>query len=234
MNNCLHFEKIAPQIALVTMNRPKVHNAYNQQMVEAFEKVIQQTEQDPEILCVILTGAGQSFCAGADLKEAQLDNGKKLLSNLNGYQPLQYTQRKKIWISAVEGFALGGGFELALHCDFIIASENATFGLPEIKHNLLPLGGGIQKLNNLLPKYLLKEIILTGRLLKTAEMLKLNLIYQSSPTGQAVEFAIKFAKSLQNMTASTLLSANDLINQLDYLDDTQWNLLAQNYLEKKS
>lgn len=227
----INYEQPHPHIAIVTLNRPQVRNAYNAAMIAEFETILHQTEQDEDIWVIILTGAGdKAFCAGVDLKEAFIDNGRKLLSKLGGYQPLQYVKRQKIWIAALNGDAYGGGFELALHCDLILATDNVKLGLPEVHHSLLPLGGGIVKLASLLPLNIAKEIILTGEPITAQRAKQLGIINQITDSATLLTVAKNMALKLCNNAPLAVQACNHLINAVDALNDSQWQQLSREAL----
>ena len=124
-------EKLDAGIARVTLNRPEVRNAVNGPLASALGRAVQDTEADPEIHVVILTGAGQkAFCAGADLSEIARGNEATLWTAEGGFAGFVDAVRSKVWVAAVKGFALAGGLELLLACDLVVASEAAVFGLP--------------------------------------------------------------------------------------------------------
>ena len=171
---------IAGGIATVTLNRPSVLNALNASLFDDLERVFQFLAQDPETRAVVLTGAGgKAFAAGADLQEvAQIPDaagGEKLALRGQAVFRLIETLPKPV-IAAVEGFALGGGLELALSCTFRLASDAAKLGLPEIKLGLLPGYGGSQRLPRLVGRSAALKLLLTGDMISAAEALRLGLV----------------------------------------------------------
>jgi hypothetical protein len=139
----------------VTLRRPEARNAINAEVVATLGRLVQQLEADPEIWVVVLTGAGgQAFSSGADLKEVAAGRIDSLWTAEGGFAGFVAADRTKPWIAAVDGFALAGGCELALACDMIVASEDASFGLPEVTRGLIPAAGGAYRLPRALPRAL--------------------------------------------------------------------------------
>jgi enoyl-CoA hydratase/carnithine racemase len=184
-------------IALVTIQRPDVRNAVNGAMAIELERIVQSTEADPEIWAVVLTGAGdKAFCAGADLKEVAEGRIATLWTPDSGFAGFVNAARDKPWIAAVNGLALAGGFELALACDFIVASDDAAFGLPEVTRGMLAAAGGAYRLPRVLPRALALELIATGRRLDAPQALALHLVNRVVPKAQTVEEALALAAEI--------------------------------------
>jgi len=134
-------ETPAPHVRLVTFRRPEARNAINGAVAQALDQIVRDLEQDPDAWVVVLTGSGgQAFCSGADLKEVARGNLGALWTTEGGFAGFVRACRSKVWIAAVDGFALAGGFEIALACDLIVASVDATFGLPEVRRGLIATG----------------------------------------------------------------------------------------------
>src|SRR5881275_511694 len=149
------------RVGIVTLNRPKELNAINFQLVSELANALEEFDRDDEIRCIVLTGAGErAFAAGADIKE--MSNKSPIDMLLGGFENWNRIRRIKTpVIAAVGGYALGGGCELAMHCDMIVASENAQFGQPEIKLGIIPGAGGTQRLTRAVGKARSMELILT-------------------------------------------------------------------------
>ena len=148
----------APQIALIRLNRPKELNALNLQLMLELKKALQELDGDEEVRCIIITGNQQAFAAGADIKQMENKTAIDLLK-IDQFETWdQIRKTKKPIIAAVSGFALGGGCELAMTCDMIIASESAKFGQPEIKIGIMPGAGGTQRLTRAVGKALAMEM----------------------------------------------------------------------------
>lgn len=157
------FEMIEPHVALVTLNRPEKRNAVNGDVASAMDRIVKETEADPDVRVVILTSSQDKvFCAGADLAAVAGGTGASMETAHGGFAGFVFANRTKPWIAAVEGMALAGGFEVCLACDMIVASRNARFGLPEVKRGMMAAAGGIHRLPNRLPVALAYELIATG------------------------------------------------------------------------
>jgi enoyl-CoA hydratase len=208
--------KIEDGVGLLTINRPAALNALNTGLLNELYKAVGDIEQDEDIRALIITGAGEkAFVAGADITELATLNaiqGKYFVAN--GHQTMSALQKLPIpVIAAVNGFALGGGLELALACDFIYASENAKFGLPEITLGLIPGFGGTQRLARIIGKNMAKELIFTGRMLSAAEAFQLGFVNKVVPLGQLMEETVKTARTIAAKGKVSINAAKQTINQ---------------------
>ena len=184
------------RVGIVTLNRPKELNAINFQLVSELANALEELDRDEEIRCMVITGAGEkAFAAGADIKEM---SGKSLVEMmLRGFQAWERIRRiQKPLIAAVDGYALGGGCELAMHCDMIVASEDAHFGQPEITLGVIPGAGGTQRLARTLGKYRTMEMVLTGVQATAQEMADRGLVNRVVPKGEHLSEAVKLAKEV--------------------------------------
>ena len=190
-------EKRKDRVAVLTLNRPQALNAINRAMVAVFRQAIRDVEADPAIDVLVLTGAGErSFCVGVDLKERQtLDDEEAQVFRMVELFPMyrEFEARQKPAIALVHGHALGGGFELALACDMIIATTQSKFGLPEVKWGLIPAGGGCQKLPKLIGAARAKEVILAGSGISAVEAERLGIINRVAPRDSCMDEAIALA-----------------------------------------
>ncbi len=186
-------------VATVTLNRPKVLNALNQQVLDDLERVFTLLAKDPSIRAVLLTGAGEkAFAAGADVRElADLDaaTGERLVLRGQGVMGLLETCGKPV-IACVNGFALGGGCELALCCTFRIASESARLGVPEVKLGLLPGYGATQRLPRLVGRAAALKLLLTGEAIDAAEALRIGLVDEVVPAERLLARAGELARGI--------------------------------------
>jgi enoyl-CoA hydratase/carnithine racemase len=190
-------ELVSPHVALVTLNRPQVCNTVNQALSRRMMRVISQTEMDDEIRAVVLTGAGEkAFCAGADLHEIGSEGGWNIAYGPAGFANFVYAERKKPWIAAVRGYALGGGTEIATACEMIVAGDSATFGLPEVKRCLVPGAGGLFRLPRRIPRAVANELVLTGEPISAERALQVGLINRVVPADQVVAEAIRVAERI--------------------------------------
>jgi enoyl-CoA hydratase/carnithine racemase len=191
------YEELTPHIALVTLNRPDKRNAVNPALAAALETIVRRTEADRQIRAVILTSSqDRVFCAGADLAAITSGNGKGIETAAGGFAGITYAARIKPWIAVVEGMALGGGCEIAFACDMIVASDNARFGLPEVKRGLLAGAGGVHRIGALLPRNLANELIATGDPLDGERAYHFGLVNRLTPPGGALAAARELADAI--------------------------------------
>jgi len=201
-------------IALVTVNRPKVLNTLNSSMLDRLLQGFTALGEDESVKVIVVTGSGEkAFVAGADIAEmteftvqqalAFARNGQRLM-NLIGHLP-------KPVIAAVNGFALGGGLELALACDFIYASENAKLGLPEVTLGIIPGFGGTQKLGRLLGRNRANELIFTGRIITAAEARDWGIVNALFPAGELIGKAMETARKIAGNGLLGVANAKDAV-----------------------
>jgi len=184
------------EIGIFTINRPKALNALNIETLKEIQMGIQEVKDHPELKVLILTGAGErAFVAGADILEMKGMNSIEALNfSKSGHFTLKMIQDlDRVVIAAVNGFALGGGAEIALACDFIYASENAKFGLPEVTLGVFPGFGGTQRLPRLIGKGKAKELILTGKMISAQEAFQMGIVNQVFPQASLMEETKKTA-----------------------------------------
>lgn len=182
-------------IALITLNRPRALNAVTAEVSAAVGSALEEFTADPGLLVAVVTGAGRAFCAGMDLKEAAA--GRDVLDPRHpewGFAGLTRHPVDKPLIAAVNGPALGGGAEIALACDLIVADENATFGLPEVRHGLFPAAGGALRLQQRIPRNIALEIALTGASVDATAAARWGLVNRVAPSGKAVDVALELAE----------------------------------------
>lgn len=202
-------------IATITFNRPEVLNALNEELLQELSTALDEIEEDEDIRVLVLTGAGErSFVAGADIKELVRFNALQAKSFaetgqiiVNKFQSLPIPV-----VAAVNGFALGGGCEIALACDFVYASENAMFGLPEINLGLIPGLGGTQRLPRLIGKNKAKEIIFTGKMLSAAEAMEIGIVNRVFPIKSFMDETFKVAGIIASKGKVSLRAAKQAIN----------------------
>jgi enoyl-CoA hydratase len=208
--------EITDNIATITINRPKALNALNTEVLNEIFQAVESVAADEEIRVLILTGSGEkAFVAGADITElAELNALAAKFFVSNGHKTMTALQGLTIpVIAAVNGFALGGGLELALSCDFIYASENAKFGLPEITLGLIPGFGGTQRLSRIIGKNMAKEMIFTGKMVSADEAAQIGFVNQVVPAGELMASVIKTAKGIASKGKVSLHMAKQTINQ---------------------
>lgn len=202
-------------IATITFNRPKALNALNQALLGELDDALNRVAADEGIRVLILTGAGEkSFVAGADITEiAQCDALKAKIFAKRGQDVISRIQQLAIpVIAAVNGFALGGGSEMALGCDFIYASENAMFGLPEITLGIIPGFGGTQRLPRLIGANRAKEMIYTGKMIPAAEALALGMVNKVCAPDALMGEVMKTARAIAAKGKVALRAAKQAVN----------------------
>lgn len=206
---------VAEGIATITFNRPKALNALNGELLDEMADALDKIEEDEDIRVLVLTGAGdKSFVAGADITQLATFNPlqAKMFAR-KGLQTIGRLQNLAIpVIAAVNGFALGGGSEMALASDFIYASENATFGLPEIKLGIIPGFGGTQRLPRLIGINKAKEMIYTGKLITAAEAEKIGIVNRVLPADALMEETLKTAREIAAKGKVSLRAAKQAVN----------------------
>lgn len=187
-------------IALVRLNRPKELNALNLQLMLELKQAFAELDENEDVRCIVITGNEQAFAAGADIKQMESKNAIDLLK-IDQFETWdQIRKTKKPVIAAVSGFALGGGCELAMTCDMIIASESAKFGQPEIKIGIMPGAGGTQRLTKAIGKALAMEMVLTGKFIGAEEAKNIGLINRVVPDEVYLDEAIKLAQEVAQMS----------------------------------
>ena len=190
------------RVGLIRLNRPQALNALSSPLIEDLNKALEAFESDPEIGAIVLTGSEKAFAAGADIKEMQDKSfADAFLGDfISRWENVSKT-RKPV-IAAVAGFALGGGCELAMMCDFILAADTAKFGQPEIKLGVMPGAGGTQRLTRFVGKSKAMEMILTGRMMDAAEAERSGLVSRVVPAASLIEEALKTAATIASMSAA--------------------------------
>lgn len=196
LEDVVRYERIGEHIAVVTLNRPQARNAINGDVARAIDAIRVQIEADPEIRVAILASTGTDvFSAGADLKEVSSSRGgaSGLSTPTGGFAGFVRAERKKPWIAAVRGKALGGGFELVLSCDMVVAGQSASFGLPEVKIGVLAGAGGAFRVAQILPRAIANELVSTGRSVDAAFALSHGLVNRVVADDAVLEEAIRLA-----------------------------------------
>jgi enoyl-CoA hydratase/carnithine racemase len=199
-------------VVTVKINRPEALNALNSVVVRELVAALDALEADDSVRCVVLTGSDKAFCAGADIKEmASLSEAE--IETSDHLRPAwdRAASFKKPLIAALSGYTLGGGLELAMCCDIIIASEGTKLGLPEINIGIIPGGGGTQRLPRAVGKYKAMEMILTGGTISAEEAKALGLVNRVVPPGKHLEEATKLASDIASKAPIAVRSAKEAI-----------------------
>ena len=202
------------RVGLITLNRPKALNALSSPLVAELGQALDAFEADDEIGAIVITGSEKAFAAGADIKEmASKTFVDCYLEDFitKGWEAV--SKVRKPVIAAVAGFALGGGCEVAMMCDFILAADNAKFGQPEITLGIIPGAGGTQRLTRAVGKAKAMEMILTGRLIDAVEAERAGLVSRIIPASDLLEEALKVAERIASMGRVAVLVAKESVNR---------------------
>ena len=199
-------------VTLITLNRPQALNALNSTVLAELIRAFEAFDADDSQRCAVLTGSEKAFAAGADIKEMS-DQGFASMYASNFFQGWErVTATRKPWIAAVAGFALGGGCEVAMMADFIIAAETAKFGQPEIKLGVTPGMGGSQRLTRAIGKAKAMEMCLTGRMMDAAEAERSGLVAKVVPADQLLDEALKTAAQIAAMAPLAAIATKEMVN----------------------
>jgi len=201
------------KVGLVTLNRPDALNALNSQVIEELGAALDELEADAKIGCIVITGSERAFAAGADIKEMQSKTFVEAYTEdfLSSWGRVE-SCRKPV-IAAVAGYALGGGCELAMMCDFILAADTAVFGQPEINLGVMPGAGGTQRLTRFVGKSKSMEMSLTGRRMKADEAESSGLVSRVVPANELIDEAMKVAESIASNSAPAVMMTKEAINR---------------------
>ncbi|WP_353643405.1 enoyl-CoA hydratase [Mesorhizobium sp. WSM2239] len=201
------------KVGLVTLNRPNALNALNSTVLAEVLAAMQIFEANPRIGAMVLTGSEKAFAAGADIKEMQSKSYVDAYFEdfFGGWE--QFTRIRKPVIAAVAGYALGGGCELAMMCDFIIAADNAKFGQPEITLGVMPGMGGSQRLTRFVGKSKAMDMCLTGRMMDADEAERSGLVSRVVPMGELLEEALKAATKIAEFSLPAVMMAKEAVNR---------------------
>lgn len=206
--------EIADRVALVRLNRPEALNALNAQLIGELAAALTAADADPAVRCIVLTGSEKAFAAGADIKEmADKSYVDVLMGDLFGGEIDQISRVRKPIIAAVSGYALGGGCELAMMCDFIIASETAKFGQPEINLGVIAGIGGTQRLTRFVGKSKAMDMNLTGRFMDAAEAERSGLVSRVVPADKLMDEAMGAARKIAAKSAIATQVAKETVNR---------------------
>jgi enoyl-CoA hydratase len=204
--------KQSGRVGVITLNRPEALNALNLQLMQEVVSAARSLDKDPDTGAILLTGSDRAFAAGADIKEMSSRTYMDMYLDdwLQGWDGLAAVRTPVI--AAVAGHALGGGCELAMMCDFIIAADSARFGQPEIKLGVIPGMGGSQRLTRAVGKAKAMEMILTGRTIDAAEAERIGLVARVVPHDRLLEDALETAKAISEKSAPIVMLAKEAVN----------------------
>lgn len=201
-------------VGLITLNRPEALNALNSRLIKELGTALLNLDQDEEVGAIVVTGNEKAFAAGADIKEMSAKSfadvvAEDMFAEINSV----YARVKKPVIAAVAGYALGGGCEIAMACDFIVAAENAKFGQPEIKLGVIPGIGGSQRLTRIVGKSKAMDMMLTGRMMDAVEAERAGLVSRIAPTEDLVETVMEIASAIADLSGPSVAMAKEVTNR---------------------
>jgi enoyl-CoA hydratase len=200
-------------VTLIRLNRPEALNALNGQLMDEMTAVLDEAEADAAVRCVVITGSDRAFAAGADIKEmASKSYADVFTEDFITRNWERVTRCRKPVIAAVAGYALGGGCELAMMCDFIIAADNARFGQPEINLGVIPGAGGTQRLTRFAGKSKAMDMVLTARMMDAAEAERCGLVSRVVPLAELISTAMEAAQKIAALSPSSVMIAKELVN----------------------
>ena len=201
-------------VGLITLNRPDALNALNRQLMDELTDALRKFEADDEIRAMVITGSQKAFAAGADIKEMQskgyMDVFREDFITANWEE---VTRCRKPVIAAVAGYALGGGCELAMMCDFILAADNAKFGQPEIKLGVIPGAGGTQRLTRFVGKSKAMEMVLTGRMMDAEEAERAGLVSRVVPADDLMDTVMEAAETIAAKSLPVAMMTKESVNR---------------------
>ena len=201
------------RVGLIRLNRPQALNALNAALMRELAHAIDAYEAEGGVGCMIITGSEKAFAAGADIKEMADKNFTEVFFADFTAAWHRVAEARKPTIAAVAGFALGGGCELALQCDLIVAADNAKFGQPEIKLGIIPGIGGTQRLTRAVGKAKAMDLILTGRMMDAQEAERAGLVARVVPLASLIDEAVKAAETIASMSLPSVLAAKEAVNR---------------------
>lgn len=202
------------KVCVITLNRPKALNALSSTLMQELGAALQEQEADDAVGCIVVTGSEKAFAAGADIKEMQSKGYMDVyLEDFITRDWEHISRARKPVIAAVAGYALGGGCELAMMCDFIIAAETAKFGQPEITIGTIPGSGGTQRLTRFVGKSKAMDMCLTGRMMDAAEAERSGLVSRVVPAEDLMEETMKVAERIADMSAPIAMMAKEAVNR---------------------
>lgn len=212
---------VADGVMTITLNRPKAKNAVNRALAEAVAAALDELDSNDDIRVAIMTGAEGTFCSGMDLKA--FVTGETPNIEGRGFAGLTEQAPRKPLIAAVEGYALAGGFELAISCDLIVAADNAKFGIPEVKRGLAAAAGGLMKLPKQIPSRLAMELALTGEFISSQRAYDIGLINKVVEAGTALDAAKALAAKISaNGPLAVAVSKQVVLESGDWSSEDMW------------
>lgn len=208
-------------VLVITINRPEVRNAVNAAVAEGIAHALDELDGDAALQAGILTGAGGFFCAGMDL--GAFVKGESPWFGDRGFAGIAQRGARKPLIAAIEGFAVAGGFEIAIACDLIVAAEGAKLGIPEAKRSLVAAGGALLHLPKRMPYHVVMELALTGDPMPAERFHAFGVVNRLAPAGQALDAALELAQAIAKNGPLALAASKEIVQkQYDWTADEQW------------
>lgn len=208
-------------VLVITINRPEAKNAFDSESAKALEAAADLLDNEDALFVGVVTGAGGTFSAGADLKAAA--RGERGATSRRGGFGFFGTPPRKPVIAAVEGYAVGGGFELCLSCDLIVAAKTAKFGLPEVRHNVVALGGGLFRLPKRIPYHIAMELALSGEFKDAEYFHRFGIVNRLAEHGKALDDAVAWANALLVNGPTALAASKEIMfHSSDWTDEEAW------------
>lgn len=208
-------------VLVITINRPEVRNAVNAAVAEGIAHALDELDGDAELQAGILTGAGGFFCAGMDL--GAFVKGESPWFGDRGFAGIAQRGARKPLIAAIEGFAVAGGFEIAIACDLIVAAEGAKLGIPEAKRSLVAAGGALLHLPKRMPYHVVMELALTGDPMPAERFHAFGVVNRLAPAGQALDAALELAQAIAKNGPLALAASKEIVQkQYDWTAGDQW------------
>lgn len=208
-------------VLVIRINRPDARNAVNGGVAEGIAAALDELDSDDQLRIGVLTGEGGYFSAGMDLKA--FVKGESPYAGDRGFAGITQRASRKPLIAAVEGFALAGGFEVALSCDLIVASREARFGIPEVKRSLVAAGGALLRLPKRIPYHLAMELALTGEPIGAERAAEVGIVNRLAEPGQALDAALELAAAITKNAPLALIASKEIIQRsLDWSEDEAW------------
>lgn len=233
MSDLVTFEIVGRHVAVVTLNRPEKRNAVNGEIARGLDAAVKRIEADPELRVAILASSNDKvFCAGADLAAVSEGKGNELFTKDGGFAGFVYHPRTKPWIAAPKGATLAGGFELALACDMIVAGDNCTFGVPEVKRSLIAGAGGVVRLPKALPRAIAMEMVATGDPIDAERALALGLVNRVVPLDQVLDTAIALAEVIAANAPLAVREAIAIARQAPELSDAEGRAVQDEAMDR--
>ncbi len=210
------------RVGIITLNRPAARNAVNGEMARGITAAVDEFEDDDRVWVYVLAGDSAAFCAGGDLKAVMAGRASEIVDDERGFGGLVRARRKKVLIAAVEGVAMGGGFELALACDLIVASRTARFALPEVMQGVMATAGATFRLPRRVPYHLAMELVLTGDAISADRAAAMGIVNRVAPVGEAVECAVELAMLIASRAPVAVRESRALVAAAIAEDPLDW------------